>query len=178
MFSRENSVLRTGSESDVSEEEEELSAVRAQLLRAELRSSELERALQQQRELTRDLMTKSALGKPKISEKAKAGLRKARGFASSTRMLNQLKGIDNLKIEENKHKDATQRAKSVPELQFKETTPRHRARHLRRWEGPDRRSAWAQSDRCLRLTTPWLAQDEEQEIKGKDPKAFQRCKSR
>lgn len=142
------------------------------------RAERKDQEIQRQREMTRDMIDRPLLVDIKLPAKAKAGLQKAKLAVQMTRAFNQSVGIDLLGEEEALHRDATLRAKSAPCLALKVPTPRHRPRHLRNWAGPDRRFKWTQTDRCLRHTTPWIAQDEEHEIKTRGIGTMQRSDSR
>jgi len=120
--------------------------------------------VQQQRETTRDAMTRTQLHKPDFSQEVKAKLCKAKMSIAASRQFNKLSGIDTVAEAEKKKKDAVSRARSVPILELKPATPRHRARHLRSWKGPDRRKAWVQTDSRFVHTTPGAAQEEEREL--------------
>jgi len=139
---------------------------------------EKQKEIQRQREMTRDMIGRPPLVAMELPERAKAGLRKAKLAAKAARALNQTQGINPLRDEEMRHKEATLRAKSAPCLALKPLSPKHRARHLRNWTGPDRRFRWTQTDRCLRHTTPWMAQEEEREIKTRALGPLQRSVSR
>lgn len=120
--------------------------------------------VQQQRETARDLMTRPALMSPHLNDGIKAKLHKAKMAITSTRNFNKICGIDKVGEDEKEKKDNLIRAQSAPCLQLKPLTPRHRARHLRTWKGPERRQRWCQTDECLKHTTPGLAQEEEHEL--------------
>jgi hypothetical protein len=128
------------------------------------RAEQKAKEVQAQRETARDLMTRKALVNPEFSEGVKEKLGKAKLAIRSTRAFNKLQGIDAVAEEEAKHKDLLLRAKSAPALELKVSTPRHRARHLRTWTGPDRRQLWAQTDLGLKHTTPGCFQEEEHEL--------------
>lgn len=121
--------------------------------------------IQRQREKTRDMIGRPPLVKLDLPESGKAVLRKAQMAVKVARAFNETQGIDNLRDEEARHQEATVRAQSAPCLALKPASPKNRVRHLRNWTGPDRRFKWTQTDRCLRHTTPWMAQEEEHELK-------------
>lgn len=120
---------------------------------------------QTQRELTRDLTTRPQLMSPHLSDGVKCKLAKAKLAVTTTRHLNKLVGHDAVAEAEELAKQALlRRIRSEPALELKPATPRHRAKHLRSWKGPDRRFAWTQTDHCLKHTTPGLQQEEEHEL--------------
>merc|ERR1712139_43724 len=128
------------------------------------KAEEKAKEIQAQRETARDLMTRKALVSPEFSEGVKGKLGKAKLAIRSTRAFNKLKGIDVIAEHEKKTEDIVNRARSAPALELKPSTPRHRARHLRNWTGPDRRQLWAQTDLGLKHTTPGRFQEEEHEL--------------
>merc|ERR1712232_1296836 len=112
------------------------------LKRVEL-CEEKEKEIQRQREKTRDMIGRPPLVQLDLPESGKAGLRKAQMAVKVARAFNETQGIDLLRDEESRHKDATVRAKSAPCLALKPPTPKNRPRHLRNWAGTDRRFKWA-----------------------------------
>jgi hypothetical protein len=128
--------------------------------KAEAKANETQR----QRETARDLLTRAALHEPHLTDSVKGKLNRAKLAVGATRAFNKLSGIDGVAEEEQKNKDLLERARSAPILQLKPSTPRHRARHLRNWTGPDRRQRWTQTDLGLKHTTPGLAKEEEHEL--------------
>jgi hypothetical protein len=128
------------------------------------KAEEIAKDVQKKRETARDLMTRGVLVSPKLSDGVKNKLAMAKVRLKTTTAMNKLVGIDVLGDQEKKDLDNLQRARSAPCLELKPCTPRHRARHLRSWKGPDRRWAWTQTDQCLKHTTPGVFQEEEREL--------------
>eukprot|EP00747_Dinoflagellata_sp_TGD_P115332 gnl/TRDRNA2_/TRDRNA2_172134_c2_seq1.p1 gnl/TRDRNA2_/TRDRNA2_172134_c2~~gnl/TRDRNA2_/TRDRNA2_172134_c2_seq1.p1 ORF type:complete len:284 (-),score=52.98 gnl/TRDRNA2_/TRDRNA2_172134_c2_seq1:74-925(-) len=123
----------------------------------------------QQRELTRDLLTRtrrpeedSAESSQQLSEAAKAGLQKAKIAVRTAAAL----GTANLAFEEEERdRKRLEKAKSNPVLRIHDPIPEHHVQHMRSWKGPDHPL------RLLKESTPFLAREEEIQLHklGKGP---------
>lgn len=128
------------------------------------KAAEKEREIQAQREKTTDMLTRNALVKPKFSQGIKDKLKGAKTKIAISSKFQKMQGVDTLGDEEKKNKTLLLRAQSAPVLQFKTPTPRSRPSHLRSWKCTDRRQWWAQTDQCMKHTTPGRDQEEEREL--------------
>eukprot|EP00928_Gymnodinium_smaydae_P047467 TRINITY_DN31688_c0_g1_i1.p1 TRINITY_DN31688_c0_g1~~TRINITY_DN31688_c0_g1_i1.p1 ORF type:complete len:342 (+),score=63.74 TRINITY_DN31688_c0_g1_i1:59-1084(+) len=115
---------------------------------------------EQRRQLTRDLTTRKLLTNVKQSENVKKALTKLRMVVHASHNLHASVGlqVSSVRDEEEEDRRRLERAKSAPCLQIAPPVPSCRARHLRKWAGPDHPL------RSIRHTTPWREVDERREL--------------
>jgi len=136
------------------------------------KAKEIMEADARKRGITRDLLSQGQVDQPHLSPAARSGIMKLKRAVKATRKFRsaaadafsaagdteKAKAFNPIRMQEEKNKARLLKAKSVPCLQLKPSTPRGSVAHVEKWSGPEH------SLRHFRTTTTWQREDDMKEL--------------